>query len=634
MSINPYAVGNAVGNSPAFVGREDILAEISNAIRSPYQNAVALFGNRRIGKSSVLRELEAKLPNEGNFTPIFFDLLDKTRLPLNEVIIDLAYKISFSLNIEEPNLGNEPSKKFQMWLSNKLKNISLVILFDEFDEFIESDTNNQYATNTLFPYLRDLLELNKQHLNFVFAIGRKISDLRTAQSLFKGILIQKISLLDQESTNKIIQFSEENKTLKWSNETKDAIWQETNGHPYIIQCLCYNIWNKFYSNDNIITINKVNIIDIIPKTLETASTAIEWLWQGLGAAERVVAAALAEIETKTITETQLENLLQESNVQIIIKEDLRTAAHILEEWDLIEPLENKGYRFRVEFIRKWIAENKPLSQVEREWEKIDQDAYRLYEAARNLYNVNEHEQALTFVRQAIKKNPDHLKANELLAVILIDLEKLEEAYELLKSLYKYHEKIAKPLLINTLFLLASKTRKIDKKISYYETILETDKNNEKSILNIKQLWEIQGNDAYRKGDLLNAELAYKNAGLDNKVAEINQKQGTVKGLEEFLTKIVEGSKGIEIIFVYDIEYKIIYKSNNGLNIDLKKFIKKIKFIKIKTFGNIKIFVSEYNDSQIYLSFDKEVIGLIGNITFRVDEIITFVRSYIKQSPIK
>ncbi len=53
---NPYVVGNSVGDSPAFVGRVDILMEVLNILRHQQQNTILLFGQRRIGKTSVLRK--------------------------------------------------------------------------------------------------------------------------------------------------------------------------------------------------------------------------------------------------------------------------------------------------------------------------------------------------------------------------------------------------------------------------------------------------------------------------------------------------------------------------------------------------------------------------------------------------
>jgi hypothetical protein len=62
--INPYVAGNPVGDSPAFIGRADVLREVVRVLRRPQDNAIVLYGQRRIGKTSILQHLAAQLPNK------------------------------------------------------------------------------------------------------------------------------------------------------------------------------------------------------------------------------------------------------------------------------------------------------------------------------------------------------------------------------------------------------------------------------------------------------------------------------------------------------------------------------------------------------------------------------------------
>ena len=59
LSVNPYIAGNPVGDSHAFIGRDDVLREVRRVLRHPHSNAIVLFGQRRIGKTSVLQHLQA-----------------------------------------------------------------------------------------------------------------------------------------------------------------------------------------------------------------------------------------------------------------------------------------------------------------------------------------------------------------------------------------------------------------------------------------------------------------------------------------------------------------------------------------------------------------------------------------------
>ena len=41
--VNPYIAGNPVGDSPAFVGRTDVLRDVLRVLRRPQDNAVVLY---------------------------------------------------------------------------------------------------------------------------------------------------------------------------------------------------------------------------------------------------------------------------------------------------------------------------------------------------------------------------------------------------------------------------------------------------------------------------------------------------------------------------------------------------------------------------------------------------------------
>ncbi len=92
--VNPYITGNPVGGGPALVGRADVLREALRALRRPQNNAIVLYGQRRIGKTSILQHLAAQLPAEGDYRPVYFDLQDKADLSLGRVLQDLALRPS------------------------------------------------------------------------------------------------------------------------------------------------------------------------------------------------------------------------------------------------------------------------------------------------------------------------------------------------------------------------------------------------------------------------------------------------------------------------------------------------------------------------------------------------------------
>lgn len=194
----------------------------------------------------------------------------------------------------------------------------------------------------------------------------------------------------------------------------------------------------------------------------------------MAAAERIVASVLAQAGPRSIDQIELESLLVESGVRIVISE-LRDAPYILTEWDLIEPAE-EGHRFRVELLRRWIAEKKPVSRVQQELDRIEPLADNLYLAGNAFYQNGQLEDAINDLRRSLAINPNHLQSGLLLAQIYLEQRDLDEAVSLLDTIYEYNPGAARPRLVQ----------------------------------------------AYREGRLTDALQAYEKAGLKDKVAEVEQ----------------------------------------------------------------------------------------------------------------
>ena len=525
---NPYVAGNPVGNTPAFVGRVDILREVLRVLRRPQDSAVVLYGQRRIGKTSILQELVNWLPRQGSYRPIEFDLQDKATWSLSQVLRELARTIAYTLNEPTPDLGNDPEDSFRTtWLRNTLTklpvDVSLVILFDEFD-VLDSPGMTQAATG-LFPYLRNLLSASPPRLKFVFVIGRNINDLSNiALSLFKGTPTIRVSLLSHDDTTNLVRLSDTNRTLHWRNAALTRVWELTNGHPFLTQQICSHVWEQMYDNEPSappIVSDAARVESAIATTLDTSRNSLEWLWNGLPPAEKVVVSALAEAGPGIIPQRQLDRILRVSGVRVMIRE-LQNAPKLLQDWDLIEPADS-GYLFRVELLRRWIAEQKPLRRVQETLDQIDPVADSFYRAGLGLYHSNKLEQALAPLRQAIELNPNHAQANQLLADILLALAKPDEARQILERLYEYQPDTARPRLVQSLLTLAQSAESEDLQIPLYEQVLKIEIDQPEAVAGIKRIWAQRGDVAFESGNLTEALQAYRTAGLHNKEVEIEYK---------------------------------------------------------------------------------------------------------------
>jgi tetratricopeptide (TPR) repeat protein len=246
--------------------------------------------------------------------------------------------------------------------------------------------------------------------------------------------------------------------------------------------------------------------------------------------------ALAEAGPGPITQDELERLLRESGVRVVIRE-LQDAPLLLQDWDLLEPADG-GYRFRVELLRRWIAENKPLRRVQEELDRIEPVAENYYRAALGLYRSGQLDQAIDDLKRAIGLNPNHVGANQLLADILLAQGKALEATQLLEPLYEYQPAAARPRLVQALLAQARVAEsdtgprgmawlwspmEEDELLALYERVLELDPTQPEAVAGRRRIWQQRGDAAWEGDDLEAALEAYAMASLTDKVTEIEQK---------------------------------------------------------------------------------------------------------------
>jgi len=513
MPVNPYIAGNPVGGGDAFVGRADVLRDVARVLRSPNENALVLFGQRRIGKTSILQELMARLPELGPYQPVYFDLQGKAAASLQDMLADLAHQW------ELPTDGDFD------FLSQVLEHLppktSLVILLDEYG-LLDNRAGNQ-ADESLFIYLRDLVNLDPDRLQFIFVSGQRPEDMPSlALSIFKGIKSRPVSLLSKNETTELIRLAERNQSLQWSEEVIDYVYGFTGGHPFLTQQLCQEVWETAYYDEPAET-PTVTIDDVeqaVPYAMRSSANALEWVWDGLGPAERVVAAVLARCGPGQATQSQFSRALQESGVRVLVG-PLQDALHILNEWDLID-VSDTGYFFKVELLRRWIANRKTLGQLQDEVSRMEPVADNLFQEAYTHYQQGDLEQAAPLLHQAIGLNPNHIQANQLLAEILLAQGEIYKARQMLESLAEY-QPATRPRLVQAL-LLQARDSDDDDRLSLYNRALQLDPNQPEALAARQRIWLRRGDEALTADDPQAAMSAYRQADVPEKIVAAGLQQ--------------------------------------------------------------------------------------------------------------
>jgi tetratricopeptide (TPR) repeat protein len=540
---NPYVSGNSVGGTTAFVGREDVVRAVVDALSQQSTQGIVLHGQRRIGKTSILQHLLTALPERTGHRPVYFDLQDKAAEPLASVLRELSLDIAAALGEPAPKPGGDVETWFRdEWLPAILAGLapdtSLVLLFDEFD--VLADVQAKQAASALFPYLRRLLENNLPRLRVVFVIGRNIDDLaNVAHSLFKGIPSYQVSLLAREDAERLIRLSEGNGTLRWSDEAVAKAWGLTHGHPLLLQSLCSNAWVRAHGGQGqpASPVTAAEVDAAAELTLGSTRSAFEWLWKGLPPGKRVVAAALAQAGPEAISEEALHKVLNENGVRVIIRE-LRDAPRMMIEWDLLEEPARGQYRFRVELLRRLIAQYKPLASAQEDLDKIEPAAEALYKAGAALFDNGSLDSAKARLEEALGINPSHGRASELLADILISRKAWAEARVVLERLYESQPALGRARLVQVLLAQAEASRVGVEKIALYERILTIDKTAATAAEGLRGIWKARGDRARAAGNLEGAREAYASGGLEDLARDVAGELAELVAINEMYAQAI------------------------------------------------------------------------------------------------
>ncbi|RME43525.1 MAG: ATP-binding protein, partial [Chloroflexi bacterium] len=158
---NPYIITPLTGEN-GFYGRTDILRFVHNTLASPYQRVIVLYGQRRIGKTSLLYQLSRPHHIPPGFEPIYFDLQGRAQQTLSEVLYGLAREVAKKLDLPRPRQASFRDEtyfqdQFLPQAYQVLGKRQLLFLIDEFDVLGEAPATRRAAIETFFPYLQELI---------------------------------------------------------------------------------------------------------------------------------------------------------------------------------------------------------------------------------------------------------------------------------------------------------------------------------------------------------------------------------------------------------------------------------------------------------------------------------------------
>jgi len=461
---NPYIAGNPVRGEAYFVGRTDILRDVLALFNDPQANAIVLYGQRRIGKTSILLELEQQLAESGAYLPVYFDLHDKSDLSLSEILYRLAEQVSRHVGgtiIDRAQFDKEGSFFRNDFLPAAVCPTSkkLIFLFDEFD-VLDRPYKGQVGA-TFLPYLRRWIA-SICDVQFVLAMGRRPDEL-SPQTLttFRQAQLRHVSLMDLSESLAIVRQSEQNHSLYWSDAGINRVFYWTQGHPYLTQLLCSEVWEMLYDEvpDQPPTATAVDVDLAVEGTLELGANAFQWIWNGLAPAEKVALSAIAGPGKSSMNRETLRSKLRYRGSGNFRRE-LEMAPENLVKRDLLRRSGN-GYRFTIPLVQRWVTENKPFGRVRADLESVEPQAASLFKEGQAGLANGDLDGAEMLFRRALAINPNHVQARLLLGRVHLLRGNPAEAVGVIESAYGSDPDASREDLMAALLALAESQTDMD-----------------------------------------------------------------------------------------------------------------------------------------------------------------------------
>ena len=376
---NPYLPGTPIRrHSDLFVGRTNLFQFIAeNVTRRGQRNVLILVGQRRAGKTSALLRLDQQLPEQ-----VVTAYIDCQSLGVAEgmpaLLHDIAWFISDALATRGWELPvppsdqwqNDPAGKFQRdFIPSALalmpKDTILLLVFDEF-EALENLVNDGILPQTLFPYLRHLMQ-HLEGVSFIFAGARGLEDMSADywSALFNIALYRQVGYLDDQSAIRLITEPVE-PDLIYDDLALDKILRVTAGHPYFLQLVCYTLVNRANQEQTgYITINDVN--EGLAEMLRLGEAHFAYLWQRSTQTERALLTAIAHLIDRDLPfrPEELVSHLSEYGIQLTPAETISALNRLVEREILAEIVNeaNTLYELKIGLVGLWVAGNKSLSKL-------------------------------------------------------------------------------------------------------------------------------------------------------------------------------------------------------------------------------------------------------------------------------
>ncbi len=377
---NPYSTGTPAHNTKMFYGREQDIAFLKdNLTRPEAKSVIVLYGQRRSGKTTLLRYL-VNTTVLGEHIPVMIDMQEiEYKITISKLLYQIAYAIHRALQKrdvqiarpEKAEFNADPTFALNLFLDDVeevLGERKIILLLDEF-EVLEVQVKKRQLEEEIFTYLRSLMQ-HRPNINFVLSGTHKIDQLITGYwSVFFNIAHHhRLSRLDPKDAEDLITCPVAD-YLEYEPYAVQKIRRLTGDQPYLLHLVCRSLVDHCNRRKkSYVTINDVGIVR--NNVMQTGQFHFDWIWDQTTTEEKFVLSVIAEArkeEGRLISLPEIEELYRDNRIAYK-RDSVLAAIKKLADFDVVEVVaeekqsapERERYRIAVGLISKWLRKEKSL----------------------------------------------------------------------------------------------------------------------------------------------------------------------------------------------------------------------------------------------------------------------------------
>lgn len=361
---SPYITGVPLTEQQEiFVGRTDISKRIEQLLLDQRRPPLLLYGQRRMGKTSLLHNLGRLLPK--SIIPMFVDLQgaassasDHAGFLYNlarEMVKSAIQKRSLTLPpLTREALAVDPFTYFDEWLDEvekALEDNTVLLELDEFEVLDSAIAKGRFDAQDVLGMLRHLIQ-HRPRFKVLLAGSHTIEEYQRWASYLINVQVVHISYLQEDEARQLIERPVKNFPLKYEPDAVERVLELTRCHPCLVQLLCAEIVALKNEQDSahrrLATLR--NVERAVPEALSSGSFFFADIQnnQVNTAALELLRFLAAKGEGATISKKALSREFPDG---------LNSTLDLLVQRELIEQV-GDGYRFQVELIRRWFAQTR------------------------------------------------------------------------------------------------------------------------------------------------------------------------------------------------------------------------------------------------------------------------------------